>query len=761
MWREWLAKSEAGSSAGGLSLLEHLARSVEVADAVARDLPPHVASLGPRLVLAAALHDIGKLDPLFQQMITTGERPGRSTRHELASALLAHAMLRDDPAALFAILFHHKSLVLSHMPDGRASRSFPIEQWPGRPLASSAADRVLPLQGGLAELWEALRGRVHPISLPRWQWAGSPADALADVRRIAGPLCRRESQEEQPLDLRRECARIRGLLRTVDHMASAGMKPHPVMDLRKLGAAATRSRKLRRFQERCGACDGDILLQAPTGSGKTEAALLWAGANQGVHGRLWYVLPFTASINAMQKRLARHAVDAGANEASVGLVHGRAARHLAALMEEDGADSADAQARASSLADAAREMVHPIRVCTPHQLMRQLLRGPGWEYFLAEAPGGVFVFDEIHSYDPRMLGLIMGAVKVIRSLGGCVCIMTATLPRSIRRLLQAELGGFEEIELAPDETAAGKADSQILSQTRHQVHVHGASLEDLLPAVTAALDARQRVLVVANHVASAQTIYRSLSRGLLDPRLLHGRFCADDRARIEQHITSGSPPRLLVATQAVEVSLDIDYDVLFTEAAPIDALAQRMGRVNRAGRRPPAQVHIAQRQISPHHLYRSDLVSSTLREMAQLSGPVTERQLLEMTDRVYGDEMVATDRRIVDEAMRSPYLRDPDGSLVAGIEEDWVEQVMERSSSIEVIPTSLLGEYRKRRDEGCWLRAQGLLVPVPIGIVHRAGDLVNRSVDPWELRMAYDSHIGLEAGQPGSPSAASIEDQFL
>ncbi len=114
------------------------------------------------------------------------------------------------------------------------------------------------------------------------------------------------------------------------------------------------------------------------------------------------------------------------------------------------------------------------------------------------------------------------------------------------------------------------------------------------------------VLVVANNVAHAQDLFAALAptaeqtHGVDGAHLLHARFTRRDRGVIEgaiRHRYGTSRPRqggLLVATQTVEVSLDLDFDLMHTSAAPLEALLQRFGHVNRLGTRPPADVIVHQ-----------------------------------------------------------------------------------------------------------------------------------------------------------------------
>jgi CRISPR-associated endonuclease/helicase Cas3 len=175
-----------------------------------------------------------------------------------------------------------------------------------------------------------------------------------------------------------------------------------------------------------------------------------------------------------------------------------------------------------------------------------------------------------------------------------VAVLSATLPDALASLLQETLhGGVTQVAAG----SRGWPDRHRL-QIRHR-HVTDP---DVLAEVRARLAAGEAVLVVVNSVAQAQQLYAELApevrerHGPEAATLLHSRFRRMDRSVLEDRIgrrfgvRGRRQPGLVVATQVVEVSLDVDFDVLFTAAAPLEAMLQRFGRVNRLGHRPPADV---------------------------------------------------------------------------------------------------------------------------------------------------------------------------
>lgn len=155
--------------------------------------------------------------------------------------------------------------------------------------------------------------------------------------------------------------------------------------------------------------------------------------------------------------------------------------------------------------------------------------------------------------------------------------MTATMPSFFKTELKQAIGNFTII--TADETLCQQFD-------RHKAVLKDGLLSDNLLLIEKNLKAGKKILVVCNTVVQAQKVFKHLSTFASKAVLLHGAFTGEDRTIHEKELKDGekdkeNPIKLLVGTQAIEVSLDIDYDILYTEPAPIDALIQRFGRVNR------------------------------------------------------------------------------------------------------------------------------------------------------------------------------------
>jgi len=239
-----------------------------------------------------------------------------------------------------------------------------------------------------------------------------------------------------------------------------------------------------------------------------------------------------------------------------------------------------------------------------------------------------------------------------------------------------------------------------------------------------------------------------------EARLLHGGFNQEDRNEIEKKLVDEPLPRVLVATQVVEVSLDVDFDQGFLEPAPIDALVQRMGRINRQGTRAPARVIVFTGQVNSYHLYcecsgsRHDLackVSRSIDELGRLANPLGEGDLVSAADRVYARGYSRDEDRAFREGLDHPDIVAFEQRLLAGAHQDWIEHVIESTDgTVEVLPACLQAEYEFRKRKGLWIEANALLVGVRVQSLAWLKPKLIPGNDPWILNCPYSPEKGLE-----------------
>lgn len=782
-WPNWLDSIWAKSAPKGAgnqpeTLAQHtwtvLARLADTA-ALRPTLPTRLGA--PRLwhilAWAALLHDFGKAASGFQAVLRGGKRWRH--RHEVLSLAfvdwIAGAFTPDEqPWLAAAIVSHHKDaadiLRAYAAPDdpeddqlapvlaeiGQATLEG-LWRWLHECAAAWFAGLGLDTLGVTAI---ALPSQREAVRLVQQRGAARTYAWLAAYRRFHESLGRQPNPHLTVAGLA-----LRGYLINADHGASAHAPHLPaptfaaetVLHSRNLGDTA-----LFAHQRQAAAAVGSVLLTAPTGSGKTEAALLWAARQAQSDGglpRLFYTLPYQASMNAMQLRLAQ--TYGGDN---VGLQHGRGLLSLYRLLMERSYEPEQAAAQARWLLNLAQLNQQPVRIFSPYQMLKGFYRLTGYEAMLSDYHGAAFVFDEIHAYEVERLALILTMIRFLaQEFQARFCIMSATFPALIKEWLCQTLAGPLEI----------RADT-ILFQAfqRHRLHLLPGDLltDDALARIEADARAGKSILIASNRVDRAQALFAGLSARLdsvgVAVELLHGRFNLRDRARKERLIreaTGGDSqqrrPLVLVATQVVEVSLDIDLDTIYSDPAPLEALIQRFGRVNRRRRQTSlAPVHVFREPTDGQKVYDPLLVQRTLAVLARVQEQaIDEGAVGAWLDEIYAGEVEARWRAAFDRTAREfeeVCLRTMRPFQAAPELEDLFYRAFD---SIEVLPASLWDEYERQRLAEPILAAE-LLVPITWGRYHalRNAGLVlpgGKGLPPV-VKAAYDERMGLGSGAPAS-----------
>ncbi|MGW5725183.1 CRISPR-associated helicase Cas3' [Nocardia beijingensis] len=600
------AKSPRAGFPHGEALTEHLSETLIGAQRL-HDRVGSIHALPARFWLwvkiAALLHDTGKVPDGFQAMLTAARGPVWGQRHEVYSLgfvadLLAKWPPEEQSWVALGVVTHH------------------------RPLIGPAGWAILPTyMEPDAQAFAARFGRVDPVASAQLRaWLARVLTAAHLVEDIPGPgvafgeagyrlleQIRDEWDYDEP-DLN-DCLTavfLQGAVTFADHVSSAHgqlLTSQPIdsaFALRLITGMETAGKPLRQHQFDASAVSKHLLLRTPTGSGKTEAALLWAAAQVdlmrrevGGQPRVFYLLPYLASINAMADRLTAALGDGDV----VGIVHSKAASyHLnRSLCAGDDLTEADAARQAVSRAAATRLFRELVRVGTPYQLLRGALAGAACSSILIDSVNSVFILDELHAYEPRRLGMILAMIEFWTRIGGRIAIVSATLPQPLVSLLRSAVGD-DDLTLVETRDQPWPRRHRLVLRDPHLTSPQS------LTEIETRLRGRQSVLVVANNVAAAREIHTRLAPiarqlyGEDGALLLHSRFKTKDRATIENNIRArygtGRPhqPGLLVATQVVEVSLDVSFDALHTSGAPLEALTQRFGRINRTAHLPPADV---------------------------------------------------------------------------------------------------------------------------------------------------------------------------
>ncbi len=587
-------------------------------------------------LLTVVLHDIGKNILPFQRMMKMAQvrkriNPRENYRHEIVSytfALHAGLALQKQEGSLLPISLPIEALAIlgHHKPINPIMEGFHRELTMEPPVICD---------DGVALAIDLARGifAEEGYTLPRFRLPkGNPMDS---VNRLIGPegtFPKFYERFSNPDHLRSTYALLKGILHYADWHGSAGTPVRYSLDAResdlfahiqaRCKAKQIQFTGLRPFQEACASTLGHCIAIAPTGSGKTEASLLWALRNledMGA-GKVIYLLPTMVTANSIFHRLEDYF-----GEGNVGLTHSTASL-LFAEEEEDRATVRHA------LFDKA--FMTPATVATVDQLLFAGFNTGKWVVVEANAANSVIVVDEIHAYDPWTLGLLLETIRHFSGLGARFMLMSATLPAYVLDLLTQAL---PDVVIVRDET--------LLASARNAFQTVDAPIEEAEDEIIDAVERGMRTLVVANSVGACQALYTRFED--LDPVCYHSKFILRDRALKEEKIESDAT-RLLIATQVVEVSLDIDFDLMFSECAPPDAIVQRAGRVNRRRRKDDTCITLYRPSDVSEKIYdpdRTGLLDRTFEAFRDASSRPTEADLTGIVELVYSGTDIAKDSR--------------------------------------------------------------------------------------------------------------------
>jgi len=359
-----------------------------------------------------------------------------------------------------------------------------------------------------------------------------------------------------------------------------------------------------------------LLIEAPTGSGKTEAALAHASRliTNDLAESMIFALPTQATANAMFSRLEKVASQIFPESPNVVLGHGKARYNLKfGDLKQAGKtvqNTEEAQAQCAEWIGNSRKRVFlgQIGVCTVDQVMLSVL--PVRHHFVRAfgVKRGVLIIDEIHAYDSYMITLLGEVLKAQQASGGCAVLLSATLSRNQRdRLVSYWSNGsipgnnnsYPLLTYATDNSVnefqidelPAKKKVQCSLRKREHLLPNDLDLQEILNAANEGA----KVVVICNLVADAQKIFAELKiqTEQIQVDLFHARFTFSDRQVKETGVLKNygvnriSGGRILVATQVVEQSLDLDFDWMLTQLCPADLLFQRIGRLHRHERKRP------------------------------------------------------------------------------------------------------------------------------------------------------------------------------
>lgn len=756
------------------------------------------------LVTTTVLHDIGKATRTFQQAIRD-DRHLPDFPHALIALPVAQEVWRQLglprlwatqqlPLLELLVIASHHSLLYDGLYQNAIRPHAPLGFLPEAQATLSALFSWAANTFDLPEL-------KAPLQLPLGDWAKWELRRCAEALNRLREICKGErlsastGNDEKTIRLKALYTFPLAQLKMADMWASrcfpeaaktlsdevvdALLPEPPAWDLpddaeqrvwRKLPAPY-------RFQQRLAQTESpNVVLMAPCGRGKTEGALLWFlhQRSLGHCERLVFAMPTQVTSNAMRQRLADLF-----GENAIGLYHGRSSlehRELVRLQFTQTTDGEDLDSQTE------RELAHSenfwsevfakaITVTTVDHLLYSFVHGYRQaDFALGNLQTAAVVFDEVHYYDRRMLAELRELFKLLRAMGIPHLLMSGTLPS----FLINEAGLHDYKQITDDEGLTFTP--FILRQCEASLFV--ASDEKAMPnpdAVEEVVSGFRHGLcqfVIVNTVRKAQAFYRALKERLgEEERLwcLHSRFCYVHRRNKErtllERLKRGERPLLLVATQVIEVSLDISCDRMFTELAPMDALGQRAGRLHRGAAQPDGHelwvfpINEPQPYCVRHNREPLPELQRTWDEL--INGiAVSYGWLRERCNGVYNDARLGMAQ--LDELFAICTLFGLNYDEVRFSEEEGKayrprDIVM---PTIDVIPHAVLEELG---DDGC---NPLYLAPVPVWWVGRSnreglGLFYPHTVGRREwlvCRIPYDAEIGFVEEQMGAPPSGVVID---
>ena len=564
-------------------------------------------------VVLVALHDVGKISETFRALLRD-RRPGAYRHWMLSDVLLTRSLdpilagaLGGDGHArgelYAAVSGHHGGPERSNDRRERWRRAMAIGAEAEQAAKSWTSALLELLSGGTLE-------GIDQHVARKLSWALSGLTVAADWVASNVEWFPPAAPDISPGDYL-ERARDQ----SAHAVVRAGLSPTPPAtgkDAQTL-AGVTALRPMQAATEDIPLLDGPmlVLIEDATGAGKTEAALILAHrmiASGRARG-LFFALPTMATANAMFARMETVAAGLFAAPPSLTLAHGRAHLHpgFRALIGAEDDPTPEAGCTRWLADDRRRSLLAEVGVGTIDQALMGVLPTRFATLRLFGLTDRVLIVDEAHAYDPYMQRQLEALLEMQAMSGGCAIVMTATLPLGMR---QAYADAFRRglghcpVELDQDtypamavigEHTRARAVAPVPATCRT---VSVERIESTQAAVDHLVASAQRgaaCVWIRNAVDDAIAAVEALRAWDCNAHLLHARFTLGDRLRHEDTAMARfgregveREGQVLVATQVVESSLDLDFDVMVSDLAPIGALIQRAGRLWRHMDRRPA-----------------------------------------------------------------------------------------------------------------------------------------------------------------------------
>lgn len=709
------------------------------------------------IVSLVALHDIGKFTRPFQgkvpqlwpPVLGPFVAPPGFPPHDTAGYWLLTAARGIEPVALFdrwsagqraglwrALAGHH----------GRPPLELPLNHRIDRGVACGIC-----LEAARSAV-EAIVATLDPPPLPRladgdvarlaWWLAGLTvlADWIGSSQRWFPPVA------ADGIDALSTYWTAHALPRAARAVAEAGLascRPAPTAGMRALFPAIASPTPLQAWAETVPIPEGPALcvVEDVTGAGKTEAALvlahrlMQAGRAQG----LFFALPTMATANAMYARLEAAYLRLFEPSAAPSLVLSHARRmlnerfrdsilDLAAGTDHAASDPADETAGAQCAAwiadDRRKTFLADVGVGTIDQALLAVLPSRHAPLRLVGLSRRVLIIDEAHAYDAYMGEELATLLRFHAALGGSAIVLSATLTRKGRQKLVAAFASGRAAECAPPHSEAYPLVTVVSDTTvtetpcamrpglARSVRVERVSdVDGAIARIVAAVGEGAAVAWVRNAVDDVLEAAEALQAHGIEPIVFHARFAMGDRLAIEERVLEVFGPaaaaadrrgKVVVATQVIEQSLDLDFDVMVSDLAPADLVIQRAGRLWRHDRkeRPVAEPRLLLVSPDPEEEIRADWLK---RLLPRTSAVYRDDSLLWRSARAVlrAGAIVTPDN--VRALVEAAYDHEADGAVPAALSRSFEAAEAKRGVAVGIARQNLLVLNKPyHRDAGAW-----------------------------------------------------------